>query len=430
MKRKLIFLATVALLVTSQVLAGTSFANSDKVGEKELHAQARNQDENGIFIPLTGQETKGKTVALGNRHVELPDDAYVKRYAVTVSCSGTDDCVEEPIVVLVRGNAEAWVGKKSGRILRSHGDIKAFDFVSPGSFNVGPHYPTEYSGERQDFQSTAPGIENFVNWDIVQGRPITYWVIGDSRWPAFGSYVSAAISGWNSALGRTYFAAAASQSTANLIIMVSVPGVGAATWGPDYYWNSPDRNANYVAKSTIEVNMAATTPAGGWSATIAHELGHALGLGEQYSGTTCTPTPSVMWSGDCLGRPSGPTSTDVSRVNAAYNTGSLLSFTGSASGGTYTVTWTDGSWGENYVSLAFERYFASGWSAVANVAHLTNTGPRSTASWNTLPISRSFSLSTYGLTAGTYRVCGNTVHYWNGFYTYGPRVCGPGYSLQ
>lgn len=402
--------------------------------ETELQQLMEQTPFQGTLVPLSGPSTEGRAVRIGGREIRLPRGYFVKNYITSIECVSIETCTRGPVIVIGRGQSERWYELRTGRVVLTKvvpGEGEFPDIVPIGSYDNNP-VPniSDYLGENWDDQTSNPGIENWINWYVVIGESIKYYVTASE----LVTDANTAASRWNTALGYNVFTPVSTATEANLTIH-AVALTTAYGWADiTHLWEATGRNANYLARAKISIDV--TRSSSGWARTLTHEFGHILGLGEQYSLTgstlTCnTAKPSVMWSSDCSGAPTSPTSNDTSNVNTAYKNGTIGNPSGTASGSNYTFTWSDQSWGENYVELMFDREFSPGsWATVGRVAHTTNIGLRSTATWNTLSTTRTFSRLTYGQAAGTYRVCARTQHSLLGLWYQGLTKCGPALVLS
>ena len=82
---------------------------------------------------VTGPSTKGSLIIVANKDIQLPDDAYVAHYIITVTClANGPKCPETPMYVLTRGNSTIHVSIPSGTIVEEkigEGDQDPFKFL-------------------------------------------------------------------------------------------------------------------------------------------------------------------------------------------------------------------------------------------------------------------------------------------------------------
>lgn len=84
----------------------------------------------GYEVALSGPATKGSTIFIAGRKVQLPPDAYVESWIVSGFCEGP--CPELPLYVLKRGNSKISVSARSGTLGEEKvapGEADAFDFL-------------------------------------------------------------------------------------------------------------------------------------------------------------------------------------------------------------------------------------------------------------------------------------------------------------
>ncbi|HLN61472.1 MAG TPA: hypothetical protein VK464_07920 [Symbiobacteriaceae bacterium] len=94
--------------------------------QQELEAQ-------GKIKYLSGPMTRGQKVEFGGHTVQLPADAYVKQFIVSVDCDPARPCIDDvPYLVIERGQSTIYVSAKAGKVLREKlapGQERAFDFL-------------------------------------------------------------------------------------------------------------------------------------------------------------------------------------------------------------------------------------------------------------------------------------------------------------
>ena len=268
-----------------------------------------------------------------------------------------------------------------------------------------------YLGEDTAFQDWRwSGVENYAfYWWSAASSSLWWWAESDLL-----ANTQTAVNNWQSATGLPFYKAP-SQATADLTVVednsleafgiVELTEVAA----------DPGRNANYTYRALATIRNDGEKPVGGWQATIAHEIGHVIGLHEAYedSGNEdeqdafCNPQSTIMNSGSCANRPDKPSSLDISRVINLYQTGELLNLTTSSSWFTSSLytTWKDGAWGEYEHRLYLYYWDGTQWAMLDHVGHTAQTGTRE-MNWNTRTLSRTFTRTQYGKPAGWYMVCG------------------------
>lgn len=88
--------------------------------------------ERGGTIGDIAAETRGATIVLGGRNVQLPPDSYVDGVVTHVTCGPVRPCPETPFYNIVRGRSRINVEVRSGRIISEHtapGEDGAFAFL-------------------------------------------------------------------------------------------------------------------------------------------------------------------------------------------------------------------------------------------------------------------------------------------------------------
>jgi hypothetical protein len=104
----------------------------EMTAEQKLGLQAKLEAEGAVRY-LSGPNTKGQQVEMAGRMVQLPADAYVKRFIVSVDCDPANYCPTElPFMIIERGQSTMWVAVASGKVLQEKlapGEARAFDFL-------------------------------------------------------------------------------------------------------------------------------------------------------------------------------------------------------------------------------------------------------------------------------------------------------------
>ncbi len=74
----------------------------------------------------------GSVLTIAGKRVQLPQDAFVDRYTISVLCVEHDACPQTPILQIKRGNSTIAVSAPSGTIVEERtapGEERAFDFL-------------------------------------------------------------------------------------------------------------------------------------------------------------------------------------------------------------------------------------------------------------------------------------------------------------
>ena len=82
----------------------------------------------------SGSQTTARRIHVAGRDVELPPDAFVDTYIITVLCVVGRPCPEAPYYVIRRGNSTIVVSRRSGTLRDEKiapGEEGAFDFLKP-----------------------------------------------------------------------------------------------------------------------------------------------------------------------------------------------------------------------------------------------------------------------------------------------------------
>lgn len=89
-----------------------------------LNAQGQSQ--------VSGPETKGATINVGNHTVKLPEDAWVHGYMIAIECQPWQGCLQPPIYRIRRGSSLAFVEVRSGKVqkkIMGTDPANSFDFL-------------------------------------------------------------------------------------------------------------------------------------------------------------------------------------------------------------------------------------------------------------------------------------------------------------
>lgn len=91
-------------------------------------------EQGGKWIPIkvSGPETKGSTIYIGETAIKLPPDAYVEHFIAHGECIINSPCPRFPLYVIRRGNSTSAISLGSGRIIAENiapGEAGAFNFL-------------------------------------------------------------------------------------------------------------------------------------------------------------------------------------------------------------------------------------------------------------------------------------------------------------
>lgn len=220
---------------------------------------------------------------------------------------------------------------------------------------------------RETFNQTTLGFNNVPLWWSWTNPPdnvTRWWADAD-----LSTFAGQAVGDWQAAFNQLTFQNVSTPSQASLEFRNGactspfIPGcIIIVNWASDFA-----RRADYwwLGKIHLDLNPVNFT----WSDTgkrhgLQHEIGHWIGIDEQYnesSPTICASTVSVMnlvstTTGHCVPNVTAPTDWDVKRArlywtgqNADGEIGNLLNMTlTNPSSGVARVTWKDGAYGESW----------------------------------------------------------------------------------
>ncbi len=228
----------------------------------------------------------------------------------------------------------------------------------------------DYRAEDSNLQSTAQfGVEN---------HNFRWWALSNSnlRWYAptsIRSDVDSAVSNWESVIpDLDWFGSTSSASTADLEFEYkSCAGGGAGRFTVDTWYDDSTRDANYWTDARICVSNTTSYGTNGRLAVIAHEMGHAYGLHEQYldqqTPSACnnavvsimdTGTGSPLVHCDSL---TGPALHDENNVDAYWSLGQMEAITHSYSAPNVKIQWEDGAWAEQQWNMEFWYHNGTNW---------------------------------------------------------------------
>lgn len=81
---------------------------------------------------VSGPETAGKPIMVARKDVQLPSDAYVDQFLISIICKPGVPCPQTPVYVLRRGPSSIAVEAVTGRVVHREiapGHDHAFDFL-------------------------------------------------------------------------------------------------------------------------------------------------------------------------------------------------------------------------------------------------------------------------------------------------------------
>lgn len=197
-----------------------------------------------------------------------------------------------------------------------------------------------------------------------------------------------------------------------------VPLAGCAIF--DGFDFDPDRNASYWTHNTVYIDRNLSPDV---NRTIAHEIGHIYGLEEQYNGdtggaTSCNTRDTIMNAARCDSL-RGPTSFDISNVNAYWKQGLLPNMKAVANGSVGTYTWNDAAWAEYYQQILWYYWNGTQWINYASLNGIANSGVHQKTENRT--ISQQVDRRIFNAPAGTHIACGRP--YFIQADVYGSSVC-------
>lgn len=246
--------------------------------------------------------------------------------------------------------------------------------------------------------SSFAGSESYANWWMINGAVSTY--TADST---ISTNVTTAVNNWNSSVPQVRIAGSGSDLTFAYSNSGCLFG-SSGCYGVVSVYNDTVRGANFVTKGSITITNSSTNRTN----TAAHEIGHFIGLHEQYrddgSGTACNTVSSVMDADGC-NTLTGPSSNDKFRVDNYLGNGWAEDLTASTVSSTLgRFTFTDRAYGELHYRVQLQKRSASGtWSTVSTQEVTNNTGLVKGLSWTTnKTVTADFYMPSFG--AGTYRV--------------------------
>lgn len=248
--------------------------------------------------------------------------------------------------------------------------------------------------------SDFAGNETYLNWWMINGAVTV--TTSDST---ISTNVTSAINNWNTAIPEVRISGSGSDLSFVYSDSNCLAGSGGC-YDIIQVYNDTTRGANYVMKARITI----TSDSPSRTRTAAHEIGHYIGLHEQYrddgsTGTFCNSVSTIMNGGGC-DTLTGPTSNDVFRVDNylghgwAENLSSSMLTTSVA-----RFTFKDRAFGELHYRVQLQKRSTSGtsWSTVSTQQVTSNTGLVKGLSWTAdRTITADFSLGSFG--SGTYRV--------------------------
>jgi hypothetical protein len=187
-------------------------------------------------------------------------------------------------------------------------------------------------------------------WNAVS----QYWAFGpyDTTWSNDGTFtpeLQQAIQSWQSAVPQLTFVQGAPY---NLYFLAGPCPEGAACIGLRMGYVDDARQAVYWVSSEIRVVSPQVWTATGRADLLRHEIGHWVGLDEQYierPNPACSSVPSVMNAAkapnaeNCLGI-HAPTSWDIDKATRFWKGDNLESPALGFAGSSLSLVWTDAMW--------------------------------------------------------------------------------------
>lgn len=173
-----------------------------------------------------------------------------------------------------------------------------------------------------------------------------------------------------------------------------------------------DRNANYATRCDILINHTNVQWKDNAVRAIAwaHEIGHLTGLHErinqsdisimdQMVADDSTSPPTIIRHVDNI---TGPTSTDITRVQSYWRYGTTNNLTQSRNGTTITVKWKDYAWAESFHNVNFYYQNGSTWVQYHQALVTNNIGIHENHSDPTRDIQYSCNYASYGAPGNRY----------------------------
>lgn len=81
---------------------------------------------------VSGPETAGQSIIVASKGIQLPSDAYVDEFLISITCKPGVSCPQTPVYVLRRGPSTIAVEAVTGRVVHREiapGQDHAFDFL-------------------------------------------------------------------------------------------------------------------------------------------------------------------------------------------------------------------------------------------------------------------------------------------------------------
>lgn len=99
---------------------------------QDILERERALQQPGASVAVSGPSTMGSQITLRGRQVQLPADAYVYAYVVTVTCESGKPCPPTPLYVVERGQSRLSVAQPTGQIVQEQvapTDSNPFDSI-------------------------------------------------------------------------------------------------------------------------------------------------------------------------------------------------------------------------------------------------------------------------------------------------------------
>jgi len=223
--------------------------------------------------------------------------------------------------------------------------------------------------------STWVNDESRASWWFINGVSTTY--TADS---SIQSEVNTAVSNWNAKIPQVRISGSGSDLIFNYSDSVCSSSA-VACHSVDAIYTSGLLGGNHTIKSKITITSSSPNK----TRSAAHEIGHYLGLHEQYVdvGTvTCNNSiESVMDASGCDTHLNRPSDTDKFRVDNYLGNGWATNVNIYNIGGIRTVGFLDYSYGEAYYEVKIKKNVGGVWTTVQTVTTTNNTALVGGLSW-------------------------------------------------
>jgi hypothetical protein len=268
--------------------------------------------------------------------------------------------------------------------------------------------------QRPDFQ----GTENYVFywWFLMnsQNSPIFWKADATIR-----NDVIAAIQSWTNTVPELTFQEVAWAQDVEFKWEPLQQGIWGLTSWTDFIYDGT-ANASYWADAVIRINSVAGLGQIEKRATIAHEIGHLLGLHERYGDdpVRCNAVEvSIMDAILCDGL-QGPSALDEKRIYEFWSKGNMP-ITGAGCGTVGNWLWKDLSWAEHHYQFSLWYWNGNGWTWYYSRQHPENVGVD--FFYEDRMLQEVINRQTYGAPAGSHCACGHS--YFPKFNSYGTWQC-------